>query len=86
MAEMLRASFYPKCILPLMADLVAYDQTAAAAIAGENLVLQFEVKDGPRAHLGIREGKVRHGVGRHTRLDVRLTFKSPELVCVRRPN
>mgnify|MGYP001813619216 CR=1 FL=1 len=79
MAEMLRASFYLKGILPLMEDLVEYDQTAAAAIAGENLVLQFEVKDGTRAHLEIREGKVRHGVGCHPRPDVRLIFKSPEL-------
>ena len=40
MDEMLRASVYLKGILPLMEDLVEYDQAAADAIAGENLVLQ----------------------------------------------
>ncbi|NIV36150.1 MAG: hypothetical protein GWN58_43895, partial [Anaerolineae bacterium] len=80
MDEMLRASVYLKGILPLIEDLVEYDEAAAAAIAGENLVLQFEVRDGPRAHLDIRAGKVRHGVGSHPRPDVRLTFKTPELL------
>jgi hypothetical protein len=75
--EMLQASIYLKGILPLMEDLVEYDQEAATAVAGENLVLQLEVRDGPVAHLEIGEGKVRHGVGRHPRPDVRLTFKTP---------
>ena len=73
MNEMLKASVYLKGILPLMEDLVLYDQVAAAAIAGERLILQFEVKDGPIAHLAMSEGAVRHGVGRHPNPDVRLT-------------
>ncbi len=77
MDEMLQASIYLKGILPLMEDLVAYDQQAAAAVAGEDLVLQFEVKGGPVAHLEIRAGNARHGTGRHPRPDVRLTFKTP---------
>ncbi|MGD2207341.1 MAG: aminotransferase class III-fold pyridoxal phosphate-dependent enzyme [Anaerolineae bacterium] len=80
MNDMVRASTYLKGILPLMEDLVEYDQAAAAAIAGQDLVLQFEVKDGPIGHLEIREGKIRHGVGRHPHPDVRLTFKTPGLL------
>ncbi len=80
MDEMLQASVYLKAILALMQDLVEVDQIAAAAIAGQNLVLQFEVKAGPVAHLEIGEGKIRHGTGRHSRPDVRLTFKTPALL------
>lgn len=80
MNEMLRASVYLKSVLALMEDLVAYDQASAAAIAGENLVLQFEVKAGPTAHLAIGDGRVRHGVGPHPRPDVRLSFKTPVLL------
>lgn len=75
---MLQASIYLKGILPLMEDLVEYDPEASAAIAGESLVLQFEVKGGPVAHLEIDQGQVRHGTGRHPHPDVWLTFKTPE--------
>lgn len=75
---MLQASVYLKGILPLMEELVEYDQEAAAAISGENLVLQFEVKDGPVAHLQVHRGTIRHGTGHHPYPDVRLTFKTPE--------
>jgi hypothetical protein len=77
---MLQASIYLKGILPLMEHVVRYDREAAAIIAGEELVLQFEVRDGPIAHLEITGDKVRHGVGRHPRPDVRLTFRTPELL------
>ncbi len=80
MNALLQSCIYLKAVLPLMEDLVAYDEEAAAAIAGENLVLQFEVKGGPIAHLDIGGGKIRHGIGPHPRPDVRLTFKSPELL------
>jgi hypothetical protein len=80
MNEMLQASIYLKAILPLMEDLVQYDQESAAAIQGRNLVLQFEVQGGPVAHLEIRDGKVRHRTGRHPRPDVRLAFKTPGLL------
>jgi hypothetical protein len=80
MNEMLQAGIYLKAILPLMEDLVQYDQESAAAIQGRNLVLQFEVKRGPVAHLEIRGGRVRHNTGPHPRPDVRLSFKSPELL------
>jgi glutamate-1-semialdehyde 2,1-aminomutase len=77
MDDALRSSIYLKGILPLMEDLVRYDRQAAAAVAGQDLVLQFEVKGGPVAHLVIRDGQVQHGAGPHPRPDVRLTFKSP---------
>lgn len=78
MNEMLRASVYLKGILPLMEDLVVYDPEAAAAIAGESLVLQFEIKDGPAVHLEVGSGKIRHGSGLHPRPDIRLSFNTPE--------
>jgi hypothetical protein len=76
--EMLRAWIYLNGILPLFEDLVAFDQEAAAAIAGQNLVVQFEVRHGPVAHLDIDDGEIRYGTGRDSRPDVRLTFKTPE--------
>lgn len=80
MNEMLQASIYLKAILPLMEDLVQYDQQSAAAVKGRSLVLQFEVQGGPVAHLEIRGGQVHHGLGPHPRPDVRLAFKSPEFL------
>jgi glutamate-1-semialdehyde 2,1-aminomutase len=80
MDQMLQASVYLKAILALMEDLVEYDQVAAEAIAGQALILQLEVKGGRVAHLEIHEGKILHGIGRHPRPDVRLTFKTPNLL------
>ena len=77
---MILSSIYLKSILPLMEDLVAYDQQAAGAIAGQRIIVQFEVKDGPVAHLVVREGTIRHATGTHRRPNVRLTFKTPELL------
>ena len=62
-----------------MEDLVAFDPTAAQVIHGKRLILQFEVKNGPSAHLMIRDGTIRHGAGKHPIPSVRLTFKNPEL-------
>jgi hypothetical protein len=77
---MLRASLFLKAILPLMEDLVAFDPIAASVIVGKHLILQFEVKNGPSAHLMIEGNKVRHGIGMHPYANVRLTFKTPELL------
>jgi len=75
----LKAGIYLNGILPLMEDLVSYDPTAAAAIKGRQLILQFEVKNGPAAHLIIRDQTIRHGTGKHPLPNVRLTFKTPDL-------
>lgn len=62
-----------------MEDLVAFDQTAAQAIKGKRLILQFEIKNGPSAHIIIRDGTICHGTGKHPLPSVRLTFKTPDL-------
>ncbi len=79
MNEMLKAGIYLKGILPLMEDLVAFDRKAAQVIYGKRLIVQFEVKNGPSAHLIIRGGAIRHGTGKHPMPNVRLTFKTPEM-------
>jgi hypothetical protein len=76
--ETLRAWIYLYGILPLFEDLVEFDEEAAAAIAGQNLIVQFEVRHGPVAHLDIGEGAIRYAPGSHSKPDVRLTFKTPE--------
>jgi hypothetical protein len=78
MSEMVQASIYLHGVLPLMEDLVEYDPPAARAIANQRLVIQFEVRDGPAAHLEILEGRMRHGTGRHNHPHIRLTFRTPE--------
>jgi hypothetical protein len=80
MDEMLRASLFLKAILPLMEDLVSFDSVAASVISGKRLILQFEVKNGPSAHLLIENNKIRHGNGEHPMADIRLTFKTPDLL------
>jgi hypothetical protein len=79
MNEMLRASLYLNAVLPLMEDLVTFDSIAASAISDKRLILQFEVKNGPSAHLVIADDHITHGAGRHTNPDIRLTFKTPQL-------
>jgi hypothetical protein len=76
--EFLQASIYLKGILPVLEEVVAYDQQAAAAIAGETLVMQLEVKGGPAAHMEIGDGQIRHKVGRHPHPDIWLTFATPD--------
>ena len=76
--EMLRAWIYLEGILPLFEDLVAFDEEAAAAIAGQTAIVQFEVRRGPVAHLDIGDGAIRYGSGSHAKSDVRLRFKTPE--------
>lgn len=76
--ELLRSWIYLTGILPLFEDLVLYDEQARAAIAGQHLVVQFEVRHGPVAHLDIEDGRIRYGSGPHPRPDVRLTFKTPD--------
>jgi len=80
MDDMLLASIYLKGILPLMEDLVEFDPIAASAISGKRLILQFEVKNGPSAHIRIEGNEIRHGTGKHPTPSVRLTFKTPELL------
>jgi len=80
MHDMLRASIYLKAILPLMEDLVEFDPEAAGAIEGKSIILQFEVKHGPSAYLGIRNRTIRHGIGKHPLPTIRLVFKTPELL------
>jgi hypothetical protein len=72
----LQASINLKAILPLMEDLVEGDPAAAAAVAGEDLVLQFQVWGGPAAHLAIDRGRVQYGTGVHPRPDLALFFVS----------
>jgi hypothetical protein len=59
MNDMLRANLYLKAVLQLMEDLVEFDSIASAAISGKRLILQFEVKNGPSAHLMIDKNKIR---------------------------
>ncbi len=80
MHEMLRASLYLNAVLPLMEDLAAFDPAAASVVSGKHLILQFEVKNGPAAHLIIKNNRIRHGNGKHPMPHVRLTFKSPDLL------
>lgn len=61
-----------------MEDLVAFDTAATAAINGKQLILQFEIKNGPCAHLIIRDQAIRHGSGKHPLPNIRLTFKTPD--------
>lgn len=76
--EMLRAWIYLEGILPLFEDLAVFDEEAAAAIAGQSVIVQFEVRRGPVAHLDTGDGAIRYGSGSHAKPDVRLTFKTPE--------
>lgn len=76
----LEASIYLKGVLPLMGELVQDDRQAADAIAGQRLVIQFEVKHGPVVHLDPCEGRILHGTGPHPDPDFRLTFKTPDLL------
>lgn len=76
--ETLRAWINLHGILPLFEDLVAFDQEAAAAISGQSLVVQFEVRNGPVAYLDIDDGGIQYGSGSHSRPNVRLTFKTPQ--------
>lgn len=80
MDHRLQAGIYLKAVLPLMQDLVRYDPDSAAAIKDTRLVLQFEVRGGPVAHLEVCDGNIRHRPGPHPRPDVRLTFKTPQLL------
>ena len=80
MNDMLRAGLYLKAVLPLMEDLVEFDSIAASIISGRRLILQFEVKNGPSANLMIKNNQIRHGTGKHPSPDIRLTFKTPELL------
>jgi hypothetical protein len=80
MNDMLRANLYLKAVLPLMEDLGEFDAIASAAISGKRLILQFEVKNGPSAHLMIKNNQIRHGTVKHPSPDIRLTFKTPELL------
>lgn len=74
----LQASIFLKAVMPLMENLVEYDQEAAAAIEGENLTVQFDIKDGPAAYLTIENGTVTHGIGKHVKPDLWLTFPTAE--------
>jgi putative sterol carrier protein len=74
----LQASIFLKAILPLMENLVEYDQEAAAAIEGENLTVQFDIKNGPAAYLIVEDGAVTHGIGKHPKPDLWLTFPTAE--------
>lgn len=76
--QTLQASIFLNGVLPLMENLVDYDQEAADTIAGKNLVLQFDVKHGPAAYLEMKNSAIRHGVGIHPRPDLWLTFPTPE--------
>jgi len=70
----LQASIFLKAIMPLMENLVEYDQEAAAAIAGEKLTVQFDIKDGPAAYLTVEDGTIKHGIGKHGKPDLWLIF------------
>jgi len=74
---MVRAWIYVSAILSLFENLVRYDAEAKEAIEGRRLVVQFEVRSGPVAHL-IADGEITHEPGPHPDPDVRLTFKTPE--------
>jgi len=74
----LQASIFLKALLPLMENLVEYDQEAAAAIEGEKLTVQFDIKDGPAAYLTVEDGTVTHGVGKHEKPDLWLTFPTAD--------
>lgn len=76
--EMVRAWIQLSAILPLFEKLVSYDDEARKAIDGKNLVVQFEVKDGPVAHLGLAGGEITYGLGAHSGPDIRLTFRTPD--------
>ncbi len=78
MDQTLQASIFLNGVLPLMENLVDYDQEAADAIAGKNLVLQFDVKHGPAAYLEMKDSAIRHGVGIHPHPDLWLTFPTAE--------
>lgn len=77
-SEMVRAWIYLSAILSLFENLVRYDAEARKAIEGRRLVVQFEVRNGPVAHLDIAEDEITHEPGLHPDPDVRLTFKTPE--------
>lgn len=75
---MVRAWIQLSAILPLFENLVGYDGEAREAIKGKNLVVQFEVKDGPVAHLSLADGEITCGLGAHSGPDIRLTFRTPD--------
>jgi hypothetical protein len=76
--EMLRAWIHLSAILVLLETLVDRDDEAKKAIEDRDLVVQFEVKDGPVAHLDIADGEITYGSGAHSDPDIRLTFRSPD--------
>jgi hypothetical protein len=76
--EMLRAWIHLSAILVLLETLVDRDTEAKKAIEGRELVVQFEVKDGPVAHLDIAAGEITYGLRAHSDPDIRLTFRTPD--------
>lgn len=76
--EVVRSWVNVTAILSLFENLVRYDTEARTAVEGRGLVVQFEVRDGPIAHLDIADGEIAHEPGPHPDPDVRLTFKTPE--------
>lgn len=75
---MVRAWINLSAILALFENLARYDDEAKEAIDDRRLVVQFEVRGGPVAHVGISDGEITHEPSRHPDPDVRLTFKSPD--------
>lgn len=77
---MLRARIYLHGVLPLLESVVVFDRTAARRIAGRSIVIQFEVKKGPVAHLVVDFGRIAHGAGAHDHPDIRLRFRTPQML------
>ncbi len=75
--ELVKACLNLHAVLPNLEELIAFDVEARQLTSTWDIAIEFNVHNGPRAHVVIRNGQCRVGRGPSDRCDVRLWFTSP---------
>jgi hypothetical protein len=75
--ESVKAHLNLRAVLPNLEEVVAFDPETARMVSTWNIAIEFKVRNGPLAHVIVRNGQCRVGDGSADRADVRLWFKSP---------